>query len=715
MTIKKLPDSIISRIAAGEVIVAPSNAVKELLENALDAKSTSISVQLNRKTTNFIIRDNGEGIEREDLEFLCLNHYTSKLQSIEDFKNNYQFSESSTFGFRGEALHSLSLCSHLKVYTKRNSESETGFMATYYNGNMIELKEVAYNERGSTFEVKDIFYNNMIRSVYFEKNKNSYLAALDVVKCYGIIFNSIECFLDEKVVIKSDSNLRSVQSQTDLSSILSNRKKYIYDNFNTETLTLRIENLISFHSSRFNIICSDITVSLKKTKFILFVNQRLVRDTNLMNKVLAKYKKIKSGIYPFIFIEIVTDHVDVNVHPEKAEVFIENMNIFDEIVTKIGELLTNSPSIVLAEETPDLYKRKKVSTDDLEMKSIECITDVDRNIKASLSDEKDLVRDEDKVKNSEISTGTKDNKNELLCDTIFNNSHFNMEKQNERQSLANAKVADRLLSLLGQESSQNLVLENSALFSDSLISNNDTYKFPDVNNISRSSIENTHANINSQSSFLRQESPYKIYSSPLIRRLDEQKLTQNKSRKRFSLTSLRDLQEEIVCKDPNFIKNLVFVGVFENFIFAQHQSNLIKIEKKNFLFQVFYQKFIRDFGNFECFELDEPIPISIDQGLHELLKEYFSLHIESDKIIAIPKVFDVELQFDFSNLKLEKFDEIRTIKHISEQLAMIYSKIDLDLKLFNKIKMETTTTIEVIETFSLLVDLRELYKGFDRC
>ena len=802
MTIKKLPDTVISRIAAGEVIAAPANAVKELLENSLDANSTSISIFLSKKNTDFTIRDNGDGIEKEDLEFLCLNHYTSKLDTIDIFKNSYQLATMSTFGFRGEALHSLSLCSHLKVYTKCNPNQETGYMATYYNGNMTELKETAYNEKGSTFEVKNIFYNNLIRASYFEKNKNSYLSALEIVKCYGIIFNSIECFLDNKVIIKMDSSVRSIPSEVPISLILANRKKYIYENFISEFSSMRQENLIQFNSEKFNFMCSDATVNLKRTKFILFVNKRLVKDTNLLTKILGKYKKVKSGIYPFIFIEITTDHVDVNVHPEKAKVFIENEFIYDEIVNKIGEALVNNSTAIFFEEkfetgnnqkrfciknndfpekySKDLENKLLDNSSDIEMKSIDIqdrreinfqhihsssidinkdlkpkTADIDFNYNKQSFEKHNLSTEIDKNLNANPDTQTLKNKKTFL-NNAENKKLECIDKLDSQQSVNHLHTLNNETESFSEyggeitanpsEFQQKNYLEFDCTLNslpdtvtnsekmhnkDSLISNyNDSFNldastfkengsiqhYKHQLNSSFSSLNSSKIQSSPYFSSLKDNSPFKIYSSSTVRRLDEQNsLEPCKNRKKFSLKSLKELQSELVGNDPDFFRNLVFVGVYENFIFAQHQLNLIKIERQKFLFQAFYQKFVMEFGNFECLELDMPFPTTIPENLHELLREYFSIYIESGSIIAIPKIFDLNFQFDITEFKIEKLDETRTIRQICEQLAKIYSKLEVDVKIFNKIKTEVISTVEIIESLSLLIDLKEIYKGFDRC
>lgn len=712
MTIKKLPDSVISRIAAGEVITSPASAIKEMLENSLDANSTLISINLNKNSTNFSIRDNGDGIDKEDLEFLCLNHYTSKLDSLNVFKGTKELLEMSTFGFRGEALHSISICSHLKVTTKKDKNLETGYRAIYNSGAMVELKEVAFEGKGTLFEVTDIFYNSISRSSYFDKNKETLILSLEIIKSYGIIFNSIECKVDGKVMLKLDSSNRN--SSESISKMLENRKNYIWQNIVSNSL--RKENLLTFHNEKFVIICSDFTVKLRSKKFILFINKRLVRNNNLLIKILEKYKKASNGCNPFIFVEITTDHVDVNVNPSKAEVFIENTNIFDEIVEKIGELLLGTEIYLFMKSKP--IDEKVISTNIYDRIESE-LNNNSRLITNDIKNDKiyDQSSYEDPIESNLYNSSRliiNDIKNDEIChqkaDTDKNESNLH----NSSQLIINDTIS-------AQNSNEIPIESNLDKSSQLIIDNNDNIQ--NSFNLSQYSNFDSFISTNSQISKFQDlsfprsvlNSPFKIYSSPHVRRLEEQFSESTQEKRKFSLRSLKELQSSLKGNDPYFFKNLVFVGAYDGFIFAQHLTNLIKIKKQPFLFQVFYQKFIKDFGNFECLELKIPTPVEISEDLFELLREYFSICIESNCIISCPKVFGIDFQFDFKLFHIEKFDEISTIKQISESLAEIYSNVEIDSKIFNRIKTEVICTAEIIDCLSLLVDLKELYKNFDRC
>ncbi len=188
--IQRLPENVVSLIAAGEVVQRPSNALKELLENSLDAQSTKIQISLtNAGITELIITDDGCGIAKEDFPLICERFATSKLKTFEDLNSI------ATYGFRGEALASISFCSQLTLTSKTGSD-QFAHKATFSNGKMepnstkggkeTEPKKVA-GTRGTQIIIRNLFYNMPLRlKAMSNRSRQEYMDCLKVVNNYAI-------------------------------------------------------------------------------------------------------------------------------------------------------------------------------------------------------------------------------------------------------------------------------------------------------------------------------------------------------------------------------------------------------------------------------------------------------------------------------------------------------------------------------------------------
>jgi DNA mismatch repair protein MLH1 len=179
--IKPLSKDVIDKIAAGEVIQRPVNAIKELLENSLDAGATSVNISVLDGGLKILqINDNGHGIGKEDLEIVCHRHTTSKLTSYEDLRSI------GTFGFRGEALASVSQVAHVTIQTK-TEDQDMGYEVEYTSkGDMKpNFPRVCARSKGTTITAKDMFYN-------FPQRRNSmtgiaeYRRIVDVIQKYAL-------------------------------------------------------------------------------------------------------------------------------------------------------------------------------------------------------------------------------------------------------------------------------------------------------------------------------------------------------------------------------------------------------------------------------------------------------------------------------------------------------------------------------------------------
>ena len=184
--IQRLPPETVNRIAAGEILHRPCNALKELLENALDASSDSVQIQAREGGLKTLqITDNGSGIHPDDLELVCERFTTSKLKTFADL------SHIQTFGFRGEALASMSHVSRLSIKTKVESRP-CAYLAEYADGRLVSPPKPLAGNPGTTITLQDLFYNVPPRLKALRKYpQEEYARILDVAQKYAIQYPSV--------------------------------------------------------------------------------------------------------------------------------------------------------------------------------------------------------------------------------------------------------------------------------------------------------------------------------------------------------------------------------------------------------------------------------------------------------------------------------------------------------------------------------------------
>ena len=180
MKIRQLPENVINKIAAGEVIERPANVLKELIENALDANANKIEIFIEKGGKRKIkVKDNGTGIEPEDIPNAVKRFSTSKISSEDDLFNL------ESYGFRGEALSSISSVSKFRLIS-RTINNPTG-NEIYIEGGVIKsLKETGTNI-GTTVEVKDIFFNLPARQKFLKSERTELIHILDVFSKYAFL------------------------------------------------------------------------------------------------------------------------------------------------------------------------------------------------------------------------------------------------------------------------------------------------------------------------------------------------------------------------------------------------------------------------------------------------------------------------------------------------------------------------------------------------
>jgi DNA mismatch repair protein MutL len=310
--IQQLSPLTIQKIAAGEVIERPANVVKELVENALDAGATKISVTLEDGGKELIrVADNGSGMTREDLARCWLPHTTSKIRAVEDLEMV------SSFGFRGEALASMASVSEFTVET-RHWEEEIGSRLRVVESHQEELVDFARSQ-GTTITIRNLFRNNPVRRKFLASGKSegtrisSMLTRLSLAHP-GVSFRLHEgsrelLHLPEGTLRRRAGDVLGVHLLEDLVEV------------DWEGGGIHIQGYIS-EPQRF---------SGRPNQQHFFVNRRHVQGGMLLRAVAQAYEVAPPGRHPVaaLFISISPAEVDVNVHPTKREVrFLNEARVF---------------------------------------------------------------------------------------------------------------------------------------------------------------------------------------------------------------------------------------------------------------------------------------------------------------------------------------------------------------------------------------------------
>jgi DNA mismatch repair protein MutL len=322
--IKRLPTQLANQIAAGEVVQRPSSVVKELMENAIDAGATEISLNIKDGGRTLIsIQDNGSGMNAEDALLCFERHATSKIDAIDDlFKLT-------TMGFRGEALASIGAVAHISLKTKRD-EALTGVHIKMEGGNIAMNEEVVCS-KGTLIEVKNLFYNVPARRNFLKSD--------------AIEFNHVE-----------DAFLYIAIAHPEVSFILHHNNQAIY-NLSAANLKRRVTDVLGKNAGDRVFPIESETDIVKLTGFIgkpetakktrgsqfFFVNKRFFKSSYFNHAVLKAFEGlIPEKTHPtyFIFLEVDPAKIDVNIHPTKTEIkFEEERFIYSILLSTIRQSL----------------------------------------------------------------------------------------------------------------------------------------------------------------------------------------------------------------------------------------------------------------------------------------------------------------------------------------------------------------------------------------
>ena len=320
-----LDEQTINKIAAGEVVDRPASIVKELVENSIDAKATSISIEIRKGGVSYIkIIDNGTGFKSDDIDLAFERHATSKIRKEEDL------SRITSMGFRGEALASVAAISKITLTTKNINES-IGTRVRVEAGNIIEKQEIPAID-GTQIEIRDVFYNVPARFKFLKKDYTEAGYIEDVVTRIALSnpYISFRYINNGKTIIQTSGT--------------GNLRDTIYDVFGKEiyNAVVPIEYEMADMTVTGMIGLPSISRSTRMHQYT-FINNRYIKDKTIATAIdKACEQKFAINKHPFIVCNLKMNpaFIDVNVHPAKLEVkFSDEAKVFDVIYHAVRSAL----------------------------------------------------------------------------------------------------------------------------------------------------------------------------------------------------------------------------------------------------------------------------------------------------------------------------------------------------------------------------------------
>ncbi|UFX82588.1 DNA mismatch repair endonuclease MutL [Candidatus Absconditicoccus praedator] len=328
MQIKQLPQYLINKLKAGEVVERPASVVKELIENSIDANATKIVLEIKNGGKSLIkVEDNGIGIDKDQIDLSIKSFATSKISSDNDLNNI------TSYGFRGEALSTISEVSKFTIQTKSNND----IIATQLHkiDKQVDISQIPFHkDNGTIVIVEDLFFNVPARQKFLKTDTTEYNYILDTFLDFALVnYDKDFVLIKDGKIIKNFS-----KNQDQYDRMLQIYKKSWENNLNF------IEN--SSKDIQVYGICSDNKLTFTTQNNIkIFVNNRPVDDKIIKKSILQSYQRqIAPGEYPLVlmFIDISSDLVDVNVHPRKKEVkFTDPNSIFNFVQQTLSKTFSD--------------------------------------------------------------------------------------------------------------------------------------------------------------------------------------------------------------------------------------------------------------------------------------------------------------------------------------------------------------------------------------
>lgn len=750
--IRRLDETVVNRIAAGEVIQRPANAIKEMIENCLDAKSTNIQVTVKEGGMKLIqIQDNGCGIRKEDMEIVCERFTTSKLQSFEDLSNI------STYGFRGEALASISHVAHVTITTK-TADGKCAYRGSYADGKLKAPPKPCAGNQGTQISVEDLFYNVSTRRKALKSASEEHARIVEVVSRYAIHNSGISFSVKKQGETMAD--VRTLSNATTVDNI-----RTVFGNaVSRELIEVGCEDAkLAFKMKGY---VTNANYSMKKCVFLLFINARLVESTALKKAIETVYAAyLPKNTHPFLYLslEIAPQNVDVNVHPTKHEVhFLHEENIIERVQQHVESKLLGSNSSRMY-FTQTLLPGASISASEV--------------LKSTSSTSNTSHKSGDKLyAHQMVRTDAREQKLDAFLQP--------MPKQQSPSIPETVQVVEKQ-----KDDKSNPECNTTEMLSDlEMLDASDLVTCVEESEMHTDHVEESEASTSSDSVLHRKkrpraESDVEMDDSEIYRTMTAASAPR---RRVINLSSVLSLQKDIEDRAhrslQDMLRNHSFVGcVNPQWALAQYQTKLYLINTTKLSRELFYQILIYDFGNFGIMKLSESAPIyelamlALDspesgwseedgpkEGLaeyivqflqkkSEMLKDYFSLEIdEGGNLTGLPLLLDNYIPpleglpmfilrlatevnwdderecFDSFSKECSMFYSIRKMYILEESASSEDKELETDAPswrwttehiLYKAFRMHLLPRKEFAEDGSVLqlANLPDLYKVFERC
>lgn len=656
--IKLLSQETIDKIAAGEVVERPSSVVKELVENAIDAKATAITVEIKEGGISFIrITDNGCGIEREQVPTAFLRHSTSKIKQVEDLLSI------TSLGFRGEALSSIAAVSQVELITKTYGEL-TGTKYVIEGSKEIANEEIGAPE-GTTFLVRNLFYNvparrKFLKTAQTEGNYINDLMERLALSHPGISFKFIN------------------NGQTKMHTAGNSREKdliyHIYGRDITAALLPIEAETPLFHVKGF--IGKPLISRGNRNYENYFINGRYIKSALLSKAIEESYKGfVMQHQYPFcvLYFTIDTDLLDVNVHPTKMELrFSNNEEIYKCLFELIRDALTHKdfiPEVPVDEKKAE--KRKPVFSSAPEPFERQRLNAVRNAVAKDSPYERKYAQ---RQPGAEAWTGNQKphQKTETESSTAMQEAFKENARLRQEIKPENQAVFDKLLAL-----------GNSAALGDSVAPENSaTQKEESVSPIRSEEQENVIAGKTETSPKSNDTAEYKNTADIQLFQIQEtisylpQNETSGNPEPQFSPGAVYE-QQQLSSLSAGFLtadarkKHRIIGQLFDTYWLVQYEDKLFIIDQHAAHEKVLYEKTMKKVQNqtFSSQTLSPPVILTLSLAEVEMLEKYqkeitaFGYEIEpfggkEYAITAIPADFtgiDMKTMFidmldDFANI-----------------------------------------------------------------